>query len=606
LNTIGEIFVFLLTLFEYVSFLLIVFYFLYQTRIIDTLRKNKLDWLLVIVLIVLLGGLSILATIQGVRMTDAQGNVRAIANTRDMAPFIAGVLGGPLAGLGTGLIGGLHRYFYGGATRLPCGVATILAGALGGLVYFRKKEEFLKPGTGFLVIALYESFHMFLVWLLSDYFTSFTSVVTLAVPMILSNSIGIALFALMIAIFKRQRELIAAKEKVDHEVEVVHSLQLTILPKVETELSEDKRGNRWYEWLIPHMAKEVHKKGEVLFSKEDRADKLFYIASGLLYLKEIDKHVGQGEIIGETGILSPFHQRTITAICETDMEAYTLTREKVIDLSYQKPQLLSDLIQLSIKRVLENLKMTISEKERMESELQIAYRIQTDMLPHDFPRQNDFAIYAAMYPAKMVGGDLYDFFPVGEEKYCFLIGDVSGKGIPAALFMVITKTLLKQEALRGIKPDEILSRVNSILCAENEEGMFVTVFLGILDRKTGIVEFANAGHNPPLLLPANGGPESLAVKSGFVLGGMPAILFETQSISLNPGDILYLYTDGITEAMNDREELFSDGRLLEILNGLEGRDVTEIENKVQTAVREYVRDAPQSDDITMVVVKYNG
>jgi len=606
LDAIKDIFIFLMSLIQYVSFLLIIFYFFYQTQIIEKLRTKKLDWLLVIVFVGLLGGLSILATIQGIHITDAKGNVRAIANTRDMAPFIAGVIGGPLAGLGAGLIGGVHRYFYGGVTRLPCAVATVLAGLLGGLVYYKKKEEFIKPGTGFMVLALYESFHMFLVWVLSDYFTDFDSVISLSVPMILSNSIGVSLFALMIAIYKRQRELVAAKEKVDNEVEMVHSLQMSILPKVETEVRGDAQQKQWFEWLIPHMAKEIHQEGEVLFDKDDSADKLFYIASGLLYLKEIDKHIGKGEIVGETGILSPFHQRTITGICETELETYSLTREKVIELSYQRPQLLSDLIQLSIRRALENLKITISEKERIESELQIACRIQTDMLPHDFPKERDFSIYASMYPARVVGGDLYDFFPVGKNKYCFLIGDVSGKGIPAALFMVITKTLLKREAMSGKKPHEILYNVNNMLCAENEESMFATVFYGVLDRKTGVVEFANAGHNPPVFVPAEGGSEFLKVKPAFVLGGIPDIPYETESIVLGPSDFLYLYTDGVTEATNEKEEVFSDKRLLGILNGFDGREVTDMEKTIQTAVKDHVQHAPQSDDITMVVVKYMG
>ena len=601
---IGQTVFFLISLLEYVSFLLVFFYLLYQTGVVEKLQNRKRDWLLVTIFIGLFGGLSILATIQGVRITDASGQVLAIANTRDMAPLIAGILGGPAAGVGAGLIGGIHRYFYGGATRLPCGIATVFAGLLGGLLYYRKRQEFLRPGIGFGITALYELFHMFLVWVLSDYFSNFTTFITLAVPMVLSNSIGVSLFALMIAFFRRQRNLTAMKERIDSEMKMVHSLQTSILPRVETEVGGDESAEKWHEWLIPHMTRESHKKGEVLFSKEDTADKLFYITRGVLYLKEIDKRVGKGEIIGETGILSPFHQRTVSALCETDLEAYSLPREKVIELSYQKPSLLSDLTQLSIKRVLLNLKETISEKERIESELQVAYRIQTDMLPHHFPREDDFELTATMVPAREVGGDLYDFFPIDGERYFFLIGDVSGKGVPAALFMAITKTLLKGEAMRGIKPHEVLSNVNVTLCADNDESMFVTVFCGSLNRKTGVVEFANAGHNPPVLVPDKGKPEYLSVKPGFILGGMPGVLYETQSINLASGDVLYLYTDGITEAMNQEEQLFTGDRLMDTLCRVKRREVADIQNAVQQAVEAHVQDAPQSDDITMVTLKY--
>lgn len=260
-------------------------------------------------------------------------------------------------------------------------------------------------------------------------------------------------------------------------------------------------------------------------------------------------------------------------------------------------------LQASIKQLQE----TTAAKERIESELKIAQKIQASMLPRifpPFPDRTEFDIYASMTPAKEVGGDFFDFFLVDENKVAIVIGDVSGKGVPAALFMVIAKTLIKNEAQQDISVDEIFYNVNNSLCKDNEELLFVTSFIAILDLKTGKLEYSNAGHNPPLIKREEGKFEYLEVNNGFVLGAMTDFEYKREVIDFNPGDIIYIYTDGITEAMNNNREQYSTDRLLNTFNNIEELEVENIENIIKFDVNKFVGDAPQYDDYTMLVLKY--
>ncbi|NMC48998.1 MAG: serine/threonine-protein phosphatase, partial [Desulfovibrio sp.] len=209
-------------------------------------------------------------------------------------------------------------------------------------------------------------------------------------------------------------------------------------------------------------------------------------------------------------------------------------------------------------------------------------------------------------PAREVGGDLYDFFLLDDTHLFFSVGDVSGKGVPAALFMAVTKTLVKGNAEPGLEPADILSRVNAELCVENEQMLFVTMFCAILDFTTGELVFSNAGHNPPVLLRAGGETEFLTVPRGVFLGIMDDAAYRTGRITLAPGDALLVYTDGVTEAMNEAEQLYSSARLLELLRTANRADATALTNTVMESVLAYEGDAPQADDITVLAVVYRG
>lgn len=364
-------------------------------------------------------------------------------------------------------------------------------------------------------------------------------------------------------------------------------------------------------WLLSHsfMKEEKFKKGDVLFKIGDKADKMFYIKKGAIKLIEINKIIREDEVIGEMGIFSPFRQRMASAVCEEDLEVYTMGKDEVIKLFSQDSSLALNLIELSFKRFIENIKAETAAREHIESELRIAREIQTCMLPRTFPPfpdRKEFEIFATMDPAKEVGGDFYDFFLIDKNRLCCLIGDVSGKGVPAALFMAITKTLLKTEALRGLSPNEVLSHVNNILCPDNETCMFVTVFCVVLNIETGVIQFSNGGHNPPLVCSGSGGFEFIEVPRGFVLGPMENIRFERRMLPLKSNDIIFLYTDGVTEAMNPQEKLFSEERLKACLCKLKEKDITNIVNGVRKEIQIFSEGTLQSDDITMLALKYRG
>jgi sigma-B regulation protein RsbU (phosphoserine phosphatase) len=263
----------------------------------------------------------------------------------------------------------------------------------------------------------------------------------------------------------------------------------------------------------------------------------------------------------------------------------------------------------SLKEYIRELTETTASKERIESELKIAHDIQMSILPKifpPFPDRKEFNIYALIEPAREVGGDFYDFFFIDHDHFCFVIGDVSGKGIPASLFMAVTKTLVKATAEKETTPGEILTRVNSELSQGNESCMFVTIFCGVLNIKTGEVSYANGGHNLPLVLRRDRETGFLDGKGGLVVGAMEDSRYETESFVLQPGESLFLYTDGVTEAMNGREELFSDERLKGEIILLRGKTVYETIQAVIKGIVSFCGGVPQSDDITMMMIQFNG
>ncbi|MBI5681381.1 MAG: SpoIIE family protein phosphatase [Methanobacterium sp.] len=256
---------------------------------------------------------------------------------------------------------------------------------------------------------------------------------------------------------------------------------------------------------------------------------------------------------------------------------------------------------------IKNLEKVTAEKERINTELNVAKKIQADMLPRKFPAfpgQDEFDIYATNIPAKEVGGDFYDFFLIDENHLAIVIADVSGKGVPAALFMVIAKTLIKTQAQLGKNPEEVFATVNNQLCEGNDENMFVTAWMGILEIETGKFTYVNAGHNLPLLKHANKDYNWLKSKPGFVLAGMENIKYYQEEITLEQGDRIYLYTDGVTEAINCDDELFGDLRLLKIMNTKKDSSLKELLFYVQDKINIFVRDREQFDDITMLIMEY--
>ncbi len=250
-----------------------------------------------------------------------------------------------------------------------------------------------------------------------------------------------------------------------------------------------------------------------------------------------------------------------------------------------------------------------AEKERVASELAVAHRIQISALPPvecPYTGEAGFTLSAVMDPAKEVGGDFYDFFMVDERRCAVLIADVSGKGVPAALFMMRAKTLLRQLLGQGLAAAEAMSYANDGLVANNDEDMFVTVWLAVLDIQTGILDYSNGGHNPPLLRRADGNVEWLRERSGFFLGSFEGIAYKGKRLQMAAGDTLILYTDGVTEAIDVREDCYGDDRLHDLLANLGEKTPDEFVHAIRSDVAEYAGEADQADDITILALRYDG
>ncbi len=287
---------------------------------------------------------------------------------------------------------------------------------------------------------------------------------------------------------------------------------------------------------------------------------------------------------------------------ESIVQCIGLGAEDYLSKPYD-PILLRARISASLEK--KRLRDRVREQLRaIEQELDVAARIQQSILPRKFPVSEHLELFAEMTPARAVGGDFYDFFPIDETRFGFAVADVSGKGAPAALFMALSRAFLKATASEGMPAGDCLTRVNRLLQTENRTGMFVTAFYGILHLQTGTVEFANAGHNHPYLLRAGEPPTLLDHPNALVLGVRKAVEYPTHQLQLQPGDRLFLYTDGVTEAMTEDGEEFSEERLAQALAHAEHRSLQETTRLVSDAVREFAGGAPQSDDLTMLLVQF--
>lgn len=257
----------------------------------------------------------------------------------------------------------------------------------------------------------------------------------------------------------------------------------------------------------------------------------------------------------------------------------------------------------SINQMVDSLK----EKERISAELSIATDIQANMLPNifpPFPEHDEFSIFATMEPAKEVGGDFYDMYMVDQKHLAIAVGDVSGKGVPAALFMVIAKILMKNHAQSGLEPNEVFTRMNHSLCEGNDTGYFVTAWMGVLDLETGELHYANAGHTPPLLRQKDGAFRYVKNRPGLVLGAMDGMKYKLGTMHMDPGDRLFLYTDGVTETMNEENELYGPDRLAAYLTQHGGDDIYDLLLNLRQELATFAGSAAQFDDITMLLMEF--
>ena len=332
-----------------------------------------------------------------------------------------------------------------------------------------------------------------------------------------------------------------------------------------------------------------------------------------LILTDINMPVMDGlTLLSKINELNNRLHRSVIVSAYGDMENIRTAMNRGAYDFITKPIDLNDLeitIEKSLKEI-EHYKQALSSRDKLialEQELNIATAIQTSILPKTFPPfpdRKEFDIYAKMLTAKEVGGDLYDFFLIDKYRLGIVIGDVSGKGIASALLMAVCKTLLKITAYKGIPADNILYEVNNILVDESPSNMFVTVFYGVLDTRNGAFEYCNGGHNSPYLISSEGKITQLENIGGLLLGAMKDAEYESNIAMLNPGDTLFLYTDGITEAFNKQDEEFDENRLVNSLLNKAPQSANDIVNNVISDVQTFSDGAEQSDDITCLALKF--
>ena len=317
-----------------------------------------------------------------------------------------------------------------------------------------------------------------------------------------------------------------------------------------------------------------------------------------------------GALILSKRIVKPLYTMTtrISELREGNLEFRMEDTYRTGDEVQELAESFADLSHKTVEYV-DTVRRITAEKERIGAELSLATRIQASMLPHIFPAFPDrpeFDIYAAMDPAKEVGGDFYDYFLVDHDHLGIVMADVSGKGVPAALFMMASKIIIQSVAMLGKSPSEILARTNQAICSNNETEMFITVWMGILDLTTGKLTAANAGHEYPAVKNPDGSFGLFKDKHGFVIGGMEGVRYRDYEIEMRPGSKLFLYTDGLPEATSADDELFGTNRMVDALNIAPEKSPKEILQVVRGAVDSFVRDAEQFDDLTMLCLEYKG
>ena len=529
------------------------------------------------------GGFAVLSTEYGVPLDEG-----VILNVRDAGPLCAGLLFGAPAGLVAGTIGGLHRWlcvYWGGGTvtRVACSTATFLAGVFSGIMRRTLFEE-KSPGipSAFGIGTTMEVLHMLLVLAtnLGDVSHAFQFVQQCSFPMILCNGIALSLATLVYRDPKKRSEAAERPHHISQDfgfwllVCVVIAFFITgsftqqIIYRITTDDAELYRNVTLY--LVAFM------------------EILIYTALFILIYQMLKKKVTCNLERVNEGL------RAITAG----------NLDTTIDVrAYREFSELSD----DVNATVSTLKRYIKDaEERIDQELEFARQIQLAALPRTFPARRDFDLYASMHAAKEVGGDFYDFYLTDNYTLVFLIADVSGKGIPAAMFMMRAKTLLKDSMEGGRPVDEVFERTNAKLCEGNDANMFITAWMGRLDLRTGRLEYVNAGHNPPLLRRRGGRFEYLRTRPNFVLAGMDQSRYRLQTLQLQPGDSLYLYTDGVTEAADGSDKLFGEERLEQVLAAVDDdTDAKAVCTSIETAVHAFADGAPQSDDITMLCVEMN-
>ncbi len=387
-------------------------------------------------------------------------------------------------------------------------------------------------------------------------------------------------------------------------------MDIEILKRVPTiqeffNITEDKALPEGTKAFLEAMSQVVIPAGQdIVTFGNDCEDGMYIILEGqtdvLSEKGDLINNLGKGDFIGEMGLINDA-KRGATVRATSEVVCANISKSLFEDMAAANKKLYGTFINMLYNKTTK----LVTERERIKSELEVATRIQDSCLEHDFTEFNkleNVEIIAKMRPAKEVGGDFYDVFMIDEKHLCFLVADVSGKGVPAAIFMSMAKTYIKTYATLGMPLAEVAIKANNQLCYKNEQGMFVTAFICVLDLETNEVRFINAGHNRPFVKRADGKFEMIQAKVNLVFGMMEDIPYKEQSFMLEPGDSIYMYTDGVTEAVNPKDELLGDAYTEEMLNkhADKSQNAEEFVDAIFAEVDAFADGAMQADDITMV------
>ena len=640
-----------------------------------------------IIIGIIFGLLTIFENEIGVSIEDAIGNVR------DAGPLCAGLLFGGPAGIISGVIGGVWRWFSvlwnasGEYTRVACTISTIFAGVYSAIlrkwIFDNKKPSHI---LAFFTGVVMEVIHLTMVFVthLTEPEKAFNIVQILTLPMLIGNGLAIMLSTVLVSILSREFHRKKFYPAITHLFQIPMLIAVILAFLFSTlfvfqlqSYSARESTKTLIKLNIEDVKKQIDKQEDKSRLTENLrigetghiiiADKNYNIISDIagsgitsedvqMVLKDenkrdeiIEKKFGDTKYIYLVSEIDDcyviavmtadevYKTRDATAIVNSYMEIlvfaalfiviYVIIKRVVVDNLHKINRSLSEIIggdlstqvdvhsseefaSLSddINSTVATLKKYIDEAaSRIDAELAFAKSIQQSSLPSvfpAFPNHDEFEIYASMQAAKQVGGDFYDFYFTDSTHLAFLIADVSDKGIPAAMFMMRAKTIIKSLAESGLSVDEIFTRANEKLCEENEAEMFVTAWMAIINTETGEMHFANAGHNPPLICRNNREYEYLKSQAGFVLGGLPGLKYKSVELNLNNGDKLFLYTDGVTEAANTDGELFGETRLNEKLNEIRALSSEDTAKAVADSLEDFTAGAEQSDDITMLTFNY--
>ncbi|MBE0478911.1 SpoIIE family protein phosphatase [Candidatus Aerophobetes bacterium] len=633
-----------LVLVEKICVIIVIAYIITRTPYFNHLLEKKANFFDRFVVTIIFGALSIFGTYSGVPLFGA------IANTRDLAPMVAGLVGGPFIGLAAGLIGGTHRYFLGGFTATSCALATVISGLLGGFIYLLNKKEFVGIAWAILFAVFMESFHMLLALLISRPFSLALQVVSeVWIPMTAANAIGVGIFAVIISNLIKEKQTTSQRdryyaelERKIYEMEKLYRMGLqvsatldinvvldlcinTTVDVVGAELGVlflmDEKKNRLVCGPIAQSTGE--KKGEVgtlsgkssaqiikrggwESSKEN--DCVSWVAENKKSLVINDV---QNDSRFSDSLFQEINFKVVSTLCVP-----LVTKDKVIGViqicnkkdtyTFNKnDEMLLASFAVHAAIAIENAKFyqEMVEQERIKKELEIAHQLQTSLLPDKPPLIKGYDIAAISLPAKEVGGDFYDFIDIDRGKTGLVIGDVAGKGLPAALFMVLSRSFLRAQAIGNPDAHLVLERTNHLIANDARNGMFVTGLYGILDADKHVLRLSNAGHNPCVIVRAATGECEIMKLDGIALGVLDDYAFAQEEIVLEKGDIVTFYTDGIVESVNNENEQFGMERMIKLLMDNTDSSAQKLVDMIREETESFAVGQPQFDDLTILIVK---